>query len=184
MDVSQRVDGARRCWSRHLFAFVTFLIEKFGFSISFFLCKRGGGLYHFEDASLTGLLSRGQSPPQAPSPPHAARHSPGACRGSAWLASGDQEVRLARQAGDQPVLSLPLSRQGISECEQVRELWVAREVSAPDSRSRGRPPFGGEASAAARSRLSPLLHCPRSGGHTMQWLIGVFPLPFPVLVDI
>lgn len=144
MDVSQRVDGARRCRSRHLFAFVTFLIEKFRFSISFFFffkCKRGGGLYHFEDASLTGLLSRGQSPPQAPSPPHAARHSPGACRGSAWLGSGDQEVRLARQAGDQPVFSLPLSRQGISECEQASELWVAREVSAPHSCSRGRSPL-------------------------------------------
>lgn len=79
-----------REWTGHggagvaMFAFVTFLIEKFWFSISFFfffLCKRGGGLYHFEDASLTCLLSSGQSPPQASSPPHTARHSPGACRG-------------------------------------------------------------------------------------------------------
>lgn len=78
-----------REWTGHggagvlVFAFVTFLIENFWFSISFlfFLCKRGGGLYHFEDASLTCLLSSGQSPPQASSPPHTARHSPGACRG-------------------------------------------------------------------------------------------------------
>ena len=180
VDVSQRVGGARRCQSRHLFAFVTFLIEKFGFSISFFLCKRGGGLYHFEDASLTCLLSEGPEPSSGPLPAARGRHSPGACRGSAWLGSGDREVRLARPAGDPPVLGLPLSRQGISECEQASELWVVREVSALHSCSCGRPPFGGEASAAARTRQSPS-SLPRSGGTPCRGSLWS-PLPFPVLV--
>lgn len=43
VDVSQRVGGACRCQSRHLFALVTFLIEKFWFSISFFFNVKGEG---------------------------------------------------------------------------------------------------------------------------------------------
>ena len=42
VDMSQRVDGARPCCSRHPFAFVTFLIEKSRFSISF-VCVEGEG---------------------------------------------------------------------------------------------------------------------------------------------
>lgn len=151
-----------------------------GFLFLFFLCKRGGGLYHFEDASLTCLLSEGPEPSSGPLPAARGRHSPGACRGSAWLGSGDREVRLARPAGDPPVLSLPLSRQGISECEQASELWVVREVSALHSCSCGRPPFGGEASAAARTRQSPS-SLPRSGGTPCRGSLWS-PLPFPVLV--
>ena len=43
VDVSQSVGGACRCQSRHLFALVTFLIETFWFSISFFFNVKGEG---------------------------------------------------------------------------------------------------------------------------------------------
>lgn len=89
-------------------------------------------------------------------------------------------MRLAHQAGDPPVPSLPLSRQEISECAQASELWVAREVSAPAAAAVGGPPL--VAKPLQQPEPDSVPFAGPAPGRTTQWLTVVLPLPFPVLL--